>query len=29
MDYLSTQLSIGMPVHVYGVRVSRSDLFDL
>ncbi len=28
MDYLTTQLSIGMPIHVYGVNVARAELFD-
>lgn len=28
MDYLVTQLEIGMPIHVYGIDVDRSDLFD-
>ncbi|MEX2280068.1 MAG: L,D-transpeptidase family protein [Acidimicrobiia bacterium] len=29
MDYLVTQLEIGMPVYVYGLDVDRADLFDL
>jgi peptidoglycan hydrolase-like protein with peptidoglycan-binding domain len=28
MDFLVTQVAIGMPVHVYGIDVSRADLFD-
>lgn len=28
MDFLVTQLAIGMPIHVYGDQVARSDLFD-
>jgi N-acetylmuramoyl-L-alanine amidase len=28
MDYLVTQLRIGMPIHVYGLDVDRSDLFE-
>jgi lipoprotein-anchoring transpeptidase ErfK/SrfK len=26
MDYLKTQLSVGMPVYVYGINVARADL---
>ena len=26
MDYLKTQLSVGMPIYVYGINVARSDL---
>lgn len=29
MDYLVTQLAIGMPIHVYGDQVERSELFEL
>ncbi|MEX1005392.1 MAG: L,D-transpeptidase family protein [Acidimicrobiia bacterium] len=28
MDYLATQVRIGMPIHVYGLNVDRSDLFE-
>lgn len=28
MDYLATQLRIGMPIHVYGLDVERDDLFE-
>lgn len=28
MDYLATQIRIGMPIHVYGAEVERSDLFE-
>lgn len=29
MDYLTTQLRIGMPIHVYGINVERAELFDI
>lgn len=28
MDYLATQLEIGMPIHIYGLNVQRGDLFE-
>lgn len=28
MDYLVTHLRIGMPIHLYGLDIDRSDLFD-
>lgn len=28
MDYLVNHLSIGMPIHVYGANIDRSDLFE-
>jgi N-acetylmuramoyl-L-alanine amidase len=29
MDYLTTQLRLGMPIHVYGLNVERAELFDI
>lgn len=29
MDYLVTQLTIGMPIHVYGDRIERPELFEV
>lgn len=28
MDWLTTQISLGMPIHVYGVDLQRADLFE-